>query len=151
MESRGNRNYAIGGGQIGVQQISQTIHFPWSYIAHFTNNGAGFDQDFHTYTVEWVPSGMRYFVDGVEQTFTSYGQPFDKAFYLIINLAVGGTSGYFPEEAWNENGRGWGNNEKGMHDFWHSRHDTWLPSWRLGINNDKEASFQVDYVRVWAL
>lgn len=151
MESRGNRDLSIGGVQIGAQQISQTIHFPYSYKYHLINNGAGFDKNFHTYTVEWNPQGMRYFLDGQETTFIEHGQPFDKEFYIIMNLAIGGSTGYFPEEAINGNGREWGNNEKGMTDFWNSRHGTWLPTWNLGINNDKEASFQIDYVRVFAL
>lgn len=151
MESRGNRNYSMDGVQIGNQQVGQTIHFPFSYVAHFTNNPAGYDNNFHTYGVVWNPQGMRYFVDGQEVTFTPYGKPFDKDFYLIMNLACGGTLGYFPEEGVNEIPRAWGNNEGGMTDFWKYRQNTWLPTWNLGVNKDKDASFHIDYVRVWAL
>lgn len=151
MEGRGNRNLSIDGVQIGVEQVGQTIHFPWRYISHTTNNEARFDTDFHTYGVEWIPSGMRYFIDGQETTFIPYGHPFDQDFYIIMNLAVGGTLGYFPEEAVNEGGRSWRNDEDGMTYFWKYRKHTWLPTWNLGENDDKDASFHIDYVRVWAL
>jgi len=56
---------------------------------------------FHTYAVEWYPDRMVWLVDGqpfAEQTarkwFTtaskSPGAPFDRPFYLILNLAIGG-------------------------------------------------------------
>lgn len=149
MESRGNQNLSVDGTQIGVEQVGQTIHYPFTYTAHFTNEEARFDQEYHTYGVEWVPTGMRFFIDGLETTFTSYGRPFNKDFYILMNLAVGGTGGYFPEEAVNENGRSWRNDENGMTMFWQWRKETWLPTWNL--EDDKKISFAIDYVKVWAL
>jgi beta-glucanase (GH16 family) len=67
--------------------------------------------DFHTYAVEWEPGRIRWFVDGVqtqEQRFwwsttprdgagapraadlNPWPAPFDRPFYLVMNLAVGG-------------------------------------------------------------
>ncbi|ADL52415.1 carbohydrate binding domain-containing protein [Clostridium cellulovorans] len=60
--------------------------------------------DYHTYSVEWEPNEIRWYIDGdIYQTITNwYSQgvnqpdkyafpaPFDKNFYLILNLAVGG-------------------------------------------------------------
>ncbi len=43
--------------------------------------------------------------------------PFDQEFYLIINLAVGGTNGYFPEG----NGKHWSNAHT------HTRHVHYTP------------------------
>lgn len=60
---------------------------------------------FHTYTVEWEPGELRWYVDGnLFKTLTnwytkgangeekySFPAPFDQDFYLILNLAIGGT------------------------------------------------------------
>lgn len=60
--------------------------------------------DFHTYSLEWEPGELRWYVDGnLYQTINDWhswgaGQPdkyafpapFDKEFYIIMNLAVGG-------------------------------------------------------------
>ena len=52
--------------------------------------------------------------------------PFDQEFYLIINLAVGGTIGYFPDDI---DGKPWSNiGPRPMSDFWEARED-WMPTW----------------------
>jgi beta-glucanase (GH16 family) len=57
---------------------------------------ANVDQEFHTYSVDWSPDGIRFAVDGVEfmhapNPATGWeAWPFDQPFYLIMNLAVGG-------------------------------------------------------------
>ncbi|MEV6913011.1 family 16 glycosylhydrolase [Amycolatopsis sp. NPDC051071] len=62
-------------------------------------NGPNFSDDFHTYAVEWAPNQIKWFVDGnLYQTRTPADLNgnrwvFDHAFYLILNLAVGG---YWP-------------------------------------------------------
>jgi beta-glucanase (GH16 family) len=54
--------------------------------------------DFHTFAVEWSPTSIRFFVDdSLHYTVTrpeveKYGKwAFDQPFYVILNLAVGGT------------------------------------------------------------
>ncbi|ODM89409.1 Glucan endo-1,3-beta-glucosidase A1 [Orchesella cincta] len=61
-----------------------------------------FSQDFHVHAVDWSPTKIMWMVDGkvyheetLERNFwpsvyNSNGQPYDKAFHMIINLAVGG-------------------------------------------------------------
>jgi beta-glucanase (GH16 family) len=56
---------------------------------------------FHTYTLEWYPTGMRFFIDGT----TCYGrmwapepplvapQPFDQPFSMILTMGVGTVTG----------------------------------------------------------
>lgn len=58
----------------------------------------GFDQDFHTFAVEWDDQAITWLVDGVVwQGATSRRLPagsawvFDQPFSMILNLAVGGT------------------------------------------------------------
>lgn len=57
-----------------------------------------FNDDFHTFAIEWEEGEIRWYVDGeLYQTVTSwhstsaeFSAPFDKNFYLIMNVAVGG-------------------------------------------------------------
>ncbi|XP_076802516.1 beta-1,3-glucan-binding protein-like [Clavelina lepadiformis] len=72
-------------------------------------------------------------------------------FYLIINLAVGGTNGYFPDEWSNGNGaKPWNNaSPTAMRDFWQAK-NTWYPTWQSGVNNGENAALQVKNIKVWA-
>lgn len=57
------------------------------------------DEEFHVYKMEWTPYGIRGYVD--EEKYFEYKNtnsgyrywPFDKNFFLIINLAIGGSWG----------------------------------------------------------
>ncbi|KAF5667450.1 beta-1,3-glucan binding protein [Fusarium heterosporum] len=52
--------------------------------------------------------------------------PFDESFYLILNVAVGGTNGWFPDAI---GGKPWADSsETPMSDFWKAN-DIWLPTW----------------------
>ncbi len=63
--------------------------------------------------------------------------PFDQDFYLIINLAVGGTNGYFPDGF----GKPWSNTDPhAINAFWNSKNQ-WFPTWTQ--------PFSIDYVKVW--
>jgi hypothetical protein len=151
----------------------------WEY-AHFSRNtaaGQGWDKEFHRFQCEWAPDYVKFSVDDEElgtvqipeggmfelgQFETSHpgvanpweGQaknaPFDKMFYIVLNVAVGGT-GYFPDEAVNVGGKPWSNQSpNAAFDFWSAK-ASWLPTWNLDQNNGEDAAMQVDYVRVWAL
>lgn len=55
-----------------------------------------------------------------------FNTPFDRHFYLILNVAVGGTNGWFED---NVNGKPWlDNSPNAKKDFWEKRGD-WLPTW----------------------
>ena len=63
-----------------------------------------FSDDFHTYAVEWEPDEIRFFVD--ENRFHTVRPsrlpptsrwPYDHPFFLLLNLAVGGTFGGPPD------------------------------------------------------
>lgn len=88
--------------------INGTIHYGGSWPSNtFSGNsyslgGANFADDYHIYAIEWEPDAMRWYVDGVlystktsSQWYTNTAPgnpqaPFDQAFYLILNAAVGG-------------------------------------------------------------
>jgi beta-glucanase (GH16 family) len=59
--------------------------------------GQRFADDFHVFSVEWEPNVLRFFVDGqLYQTLTPARLPagsrwvFDRPFFLLVNVAVGG-------------------------------------------------------------
>lgn len=52
--------------------------------------------------------------------------PFDQEFYLVLNLAVGGTNGWFED---GKHGKPWADQSKNaVKEFWDTRH-TWYPTW----------------------
>ncbi len=70
-------------------------------------------KDFHVYAVEWTPDEIKWLIDGEvygtssnwytvdkNEEVLDYPAPFDQSFYLLLNLAVGGTydEGVMPEE-----------------------------------------------------
>ncbi|XP_018331866.1 beta-1,3-glucan-binding protein-like [Agrilus planipennis] len=176
LEIRGNEKLIQNGINIGIEQTASTLHWGPSpimdkqHLTHWTkNNEKGYASDFHVYCMNWTPEGMEFSVDGEEigsikpkEGFWKYGNltesgysnpwgtsrmaPFDQDFYIIINLAVGGIN-YFPDDAVNEHGKKpWKNNSPAaLTDFWKGK-TNWLPTWK-GI----DSSFQIDYIRVYAI
>lgn len=78
-----------GPGYSGERGISAAYTLP---------SGQKFSDDFHTFTVEWEPNVMRFYVDGLlYKTRTPADLPpgtrwvFDHPFFIILNVAVGGT------------------------------------------------------------
>lgn len=126
-------NSPLGGwassGEIDIMEsvnladtIYGTIHYggPWPQNVHSGGTrtaGVDYSQDFHVYTLEWSPSLLRWYVDGI--AFYTRGSanwystaapdddnaPFDNPFHLLLNVAVGGNfpgnpdgSSTFPQE-----------------------------------------------------
>ena len=90
-------------------EINGTIHYGESMPNNKQNGGEyifvdGNIEEFHVYAIEWLPDEIRWYVDDTLYYATSnwytvdenhqiidYPAPFDESFYLILNLAVGGT------------------------------------------------------------
>ena len=56
-------------------------------------------EEYHTYSMQWAPDKIQFFIDEemhLEFPMQSQHSPFDKPFFLLLNLAVGGhwTDGY---------------------------------------------------------
>ena len=56
-------------------------------------------EEYHTYSMQWAPDKIQFFIDDemhLEFPMQSQHSPFDKPFFLLLNLAVGGhwTDGY---------------------------------------------------------
>ncbi|OTB02834.1 glycoside hydrolase family 16 protein [Hypoxylon sp. CI-4A] len=55
-----------------------------------------------------------------------FNTPFDQEFYLILNVAVGGTNGWFEDS---QSGKPWiDGSPNAKKDFWNAR-NTWFPTW----------------------
>ncbi|CAH2992139.1 unnamed protein product [Chilo suppressalis] len=148
----------------------------WDRAHWLRRNPNGYDRGFHLYQLEWTPNFIRFAIDNVELgrvtppnggfwefggfnrhnvenpwRFGSRMAPFDQKFYLIMNLAVGGTNGFFPDGVSNPSPKPWWNGSPtASTDFWNARNN-WLPTWNLNVNDGRDASLQVDHVRIWAL
>lgn len=91
-------------GRSGTDTVVGTLH----YGGMSPNNVFSGDEyvvagsataDFHEYALEWDPNEIRWYVDGVLYAVQSYWftesadypAPFDQPFYVILNVAVGGS------------------------------------------------------------
>jgi beta-glucosidase len=104
------------GGEIDVMEylghetnrVYGTIHFGDhdSVSGDYVLPSGSFADDFHIFTFIWEEGAMHWYIDGVRyQTATEwytesapYPAPFDKPFYMQINLAVGGVWPGDPDE-----------------------------------------------------
>lgn len=97
-----------------VEKVYGTLHFgePHAMVQGTLNAEKGnFADEFHTFAVEWEPGEIRWYCDGVNYKtandwFTkrpgfgelTYPAPFDQPFYIILNVAVGGSWVGYPDE-----------------------------------------------------
>lgn len=138
-----------------------------------------FANNFHTYSVQWDNNQIEFAIDGVPTFVTDPGNngfwefgdfenripgttnpwtegekmaPFDKPFYLIMNVAVGGTGGFFPDGWTNSpNPKPWTDNSAfAMRDFWNARAN-WYPTWNPDVNNGEDAALSINSVRVYKM
>lgn len=90
-----------------TNKVYGTIHYgnPHSQKQNtYTLKNGNFADEFHTYTCEWEPGKITWYVDGIKyheandwytttegQGTVTYPAPFDQPFYVILNLAIGGS------------------------------------------------------------
>ena len=83
-------------------QIFTSVHTPSSYgntVNSMITNVPNVEEDFHNYAVEWNENFIDFFFDDTRvytysvQTKNQNTWPFNKPFFLIINLAIGGNFG----------------------------------------------------------
>ncbi len=97
MEHSGNRQ----------NQIHGTLHYPGNFGGDAdgdTKTILNASTEFHIYTVEWSAARIWFLVDGVVyHTFVNNSTtPFNKDFFLIMNVAMGGTFGGAIDPAFSE-------------------------------------------------
>jgi beta-glucanase (GH16 family) len=103
MENIGKEPGTVHGSLHGPSSTSRTSDAtaPFSLPA-----GQAFANDFHLYAVEWEPGVVRFYIDtNLYATFTQSRWPaggtwvFDHAFFLLLNVAVGGIWPGSPDNA----------------------------------------------------
>jgi beta-glucanase (GH16 family) len=84
-----NHGSAHGPGYSGGNSVTGLYTLP---------GGARFADDFHVFSIQWAPGSIKFFVDGnAYKTVTPASLPtgapwvFDHPFFLILNVAVGGS------------------------------------------------------------
>ena len=169
MESRGNPpSYAPGGyNQFGSTLHFGVSYQQDDYPqAHSTKTGVDLTADFHTYGLIWNETYIGTYFDNesnivldfpITKSFWSLtglssppwdnpwvGQannaPFDQRFYLIINLACGGTGGYFPDG----NGKPWSDTSPHAVNEFYDAKAQWYSTWE-----GEKSALQIDSVKVW--
>ncbi len=114
------------GGEIDIMEVMgqdvsksyHTIHF--GAPDHAEDQGTlvlgkdekNFSEDYHIYTLDWEPGSLTWYVDGRkvheahswasgrdDESTLAYPAPFDQDFYVILNLAVGGSWVGYPDKA----------------------------------------------------
>ena len=115
--------------------------------------------EFHTYGLYWDKNGIYTYIDSDDNKIIELSctpspleqgkldvnkwkvnatncAPFDHPMYLIVNLAVGGTMGYFkdsPNKPWNDG-------DGSMGQFYRNK-DKWFPTWKRGL--------EIKDIKVW--
>lgn len=93
LEARGNHNLTLNATEIGIQQISSTLHWgPFPSENRYTtttwtrNSETGFDDDFHNYELLWTPENITFSADGEVLGFVA---PPDGGFWEMGGFANG--------------------------------------------------------------
>ena len=170
LESRGNDvNYPAGGVNTfgstlhwGTNWDQNKYEKTHSQYTHPTS----LNLDFHTYGLFWDATGLYTYIDNesnkvlqvnfTSQSFFQRGQfppsfdnpwigednaaPFNREFYLILNLAVGGTNPYFPD---NVGGKPWNNQDPHAPNTFYNNKGQWYPTWK-----GEDAALQIDWIKV---
>lgn len=165
MEARGNPpSYAPGGYNSFGSTLHWGPQYTQNRYpqTHQTRSGVDYSAAFHTYGLVWNETYIGTYVDmesnvvlsvPISQSFWERGgwtspwenpwrtrgpnAPFDRRFFLLINLAVGGTSTFFPDGF----GKPWNNTSPNAINHFYNARDSWFPTWNQ--------TFQIDSVRVW--
>ncbi|KAJ3257084.1 hypothetical protein HK103_004912 [Boothiomyces macroporosus] len=169
MEARGNGvNYPHGGyNQMGSTLHWGPDYFHNGYkLTHqtYTLPNGTFADDFHVFGLQWNSTNIVTYVDDPSNVVLSvdtknmfqkgnFGNvanpwpathpsaPFDQEFYLIMNVAVGGMSDFFPADGT----RPWSaTTQTASLDFWNAR-GQWMPTWPT----DNTGALAIDWVKVY--
>ena len=103
MESRGNDPHTFSGA---IHYGGEWPHNIYSTTGDKTHPEIDFSKDFHIFGLDWSPEKMVWTLDGVAfheeninkmmwssrgvNPYTHNGQPFDRPFHFMVNLAIGG-------------------------------------------------------------
>jgi beta-glucanase (GH16 family) len=129
---------------------------------------ADLSDDFHLYGMEWTEEGIKTTIDGKtvldfkfdEDMWTKGGfdksqfnpwqyetdksAPFNQEYYIILNVAAGGTNDYWQE---GKCGKPWSNTDPHSVNAFYNAKGAWFPTWNFPDSHD--AAMKVDYIKVW--
>jgi beta-glucanase (GH16 family) len=134
----------------------------------YTHNNGDLAQDYHTYGLYWDQDRLFTYIDDEknvvldvntkDQSFYTKGNfnpaldnpwrnggknaPFDTEYYLVINLAVGGTAEYFPDGV---AGKPWSNHSPNCVNEFYNNKGAWYSTWK-----GEDAALKIDSVKVWS-
>ncbi|MEK4326342.1 carbohydrate binding domain-containing protein [Paenibacillus sp. FSL R7-0312] len=108
MEGWGSRPNVVAGTIHYGSQWPDNVYSGKEYVLP----GNSTIEDYHTYSIEWEPGEIRWYVDGVlystkndwyskssgQPAMNAYPAPFNQRFHLLMNLAVGGNFDGNPTE-----------------------------------------------------
>ncbi|KAI0684989.1 concanavalin A-like lectin/glucanase domain-containing protein [Cytidiella melzeri] len=80
-----------------------------------------------------------------EEAGGSSAAPFDQQFFLILDLAAGGTSGWFPDGV---GGKPWVDQDSEAMKTFAEAQSTWFKTWP---SNQDDRAFRIDSVKMWKL
>lgn len=173
MESRGNSPaYSPGGNNQFASTLHWGPDYSnnrYSLTHAVYNNPTTLTDAFHTYGLYWDNTGLYTYFDNpnnkvlnVNFTSESFWQrgnfpanfnnpwagrsnaaPFDQEFYFTMNLAVGGTNGYFPDGI---GGKPWSDTDPHSVNSFYNNRGAWLPTWQ-----GEGAAMKIDSIKVWKL
>jgi len=174
VESRGNSpSCAAGGSDSFGSTLHMGPNWDqdvWDKAHGEYKHTASLGDDFHVYGLIWTEKRIQTYFDHPENIVLdvdmskisnwercnfpntvfnpwhdqSLNAPFNKEFYFILNVAVGGTNSYFPD---GQCGKPWTNGDPhAATTFWNARNQ-WFPSWNYPQTND--AAMKVDSIKVW--
>ena len=166
-------SYAAGGVNQFGSTLHWGPHWPEDPYtlthATYTLPSGDLSQDFHVYGLVWSEEEIFTYIDTpdqvvlsvpINQSFWQLGgwdktsfdnpwagrgnaAPFDREFYLILNVAVGGTNAYFPDGV---GGKPWTNaDQHAVNAFWNAKQQ-WYSTWQAAGD---AAAMRVESVMVW--
>ncbi|CEP13881.1 hypothetical protein [Parasitella parasitica] len=170
LESKGNVRYTHGNTSTITSTLHwgpNTFQNKYMLTTEqmMAKRGTTWADDFHTYGLEWTKEGLRTYVDedtilqvDFDRTSWQRGEftkptmnpwkggdisaPFDQEFYLILNLAVGGVNGYWPEDE----SKPWQNDDPHAPNAFYNAKKKWLPTWGKG----NKRALAIDWVKMWS-
>ena len=110
----------------------------------------GYGKDFEGWFEKGLKSGKLNKDDYNPWSHGSNLSPFDEEMFLILNLAVGGTSDYFPDDIGN---KPWNNKGGAASQSFYDAKDEWLPSWTDNQSNtiSDNAALQIESVKIYSI
>ena len=116
INTQGRHDFKYGYFECRAKVPYGTIHYGEPYNqsqgTYTVDAKDNFADQYHNYACDWEPGNFTWYIDGVKyheesdwfsaksgQGEVTYPAPFDQPFYMILNLAVGGSWVGYPDES----------------------------------------------------